>query len=1258
MKPPESQKRYKDRQHFEETPFAVLKVCFDMLRGREGVSTEFQWACSAFNLKKMMTLLAGMRTTDGDLTKNAICCQADRSSIASKSVRDLRELSCLYPDPQGQSHSTIPATRVGKNLNRDNAGGLLVDIPTRAEICTGENPMFVQWLRRLSQEHDRRRNPRRTYPLSAEVLELRELLAANLFVATTGNDIAGQGTAVAPYATLTRALAVARDGDTVILRGGTYAGGVEVDDPNITIRSFDNEWAVISAPTTNIEIAQVIRFTENASGGKLQRLEIVGGYYYGVKIDGLWDVDPADRMSATGVIIEDSRIHDTGRDAIKITPGCDDVIVRRNEIFRSGRRDPGNAEGIDNVNGDRMLVQDNYIHDIATNGVYAKGGSIGTVMERNLIRNIGGAGILLGFRDTDEEWFDITVNPGYYENVNGVVRNNIIVNTTYAGIGLYAARNPTISGNTLIDVAQTGQAGLQIDSSETYIGNNPPLLVASRNVKFANNIVKLSSTTTRPAFEIRAGGLSGTLQTTSNRYFHSGTSASFLDRRTGHDFIGGLAAWKSHIASETGSSEGDPQLNASLHLKTGSPCIDAGSSLFNVSHDYDGNTRSSLMDIGADEFGAGTTLPVPPTAGTIGTGARSSDAPQVRFSANSSLTTEAITSARVVVSLSAPSTETVTVRYTVSSGSATSGVDFLSRVGTATFLPGQTVVFISFAVKNDALDENNETVNVALSNPMNAVLGGLQRHTYMIQDNDPMPTVQYSSSDTRLNESTTNGSVAITLSAMSGRPVSVSYHVVSATATGGVDYSLSNGTVVFQPGQTQRLISFRILEDLRDEYNENVVLSLSTSGTADLGALTSHVITILDNDLPPSFRFNIASSSVNESAGTAVAHVALSAASGKTVRVNYIVVSGTATGGGVDFSNNSGTLIYAPGETTKSVRIAITNDTRRESNESFQIRLSSPVNSTSGTITSHTVTIIDNDTPIPALITFRLPDGHVYRVNPQAAATPVDMTLALNSLSPGTRDDNLNVSPDGRWLALTTDRFGIGSSWTGLAVVAADLTSGVAVRINGEVVHPEGAVAVASGGNRVVYSSADGPHVRDLWAATRSNGVWTTRLLTANSPYAYNSQPAISADGTKVLFDGGTEPFDTGSDSICEVRTNGTAFRQVVTHAMRPAGTSDTGGIHHADYTLDGGIVFEAPWTGDQIWRLASGSSQPVLMSKANNEVAPCVLPDGRIVTLWLNRPGNSNGFHELTVRSSSGVYLFTLLPGVDVVDIGLSCGG
>ena len=44
MGKPESADRYKQRQHFGEMPFAVMKVCFDMrrflLRGLAGVQAE------------------------------------------------------------------------------------------------------------------------------------------------------------------------------------------------------------------------------------------------------------------------------------------------------------------------------------------------------------------------------------------------------------------------------------------------------------------------------------------------------------------------------------------------------------------------------------------------------------------------------------------------------------------------------------------------------------------------------------------------------------------------------------------------------------------------------------------------------------------------------------------------------------------------------------------------------------------------------------------------------------------------------------------------------------------------------------------------------------------------------------------------------------------------------------------------------------------------------------------------------------------
>lgn len=452
-------------------------------------------------------------------------------------------------------------------------------------------------------------------------------MAADIFVAMSGSDTTGSGTLAAPFATLAKALGTAAAGDTVVLRGGSYAGGVRVDLPNITIRSQAGEWAVITAPTGIEDIDTVVSFNVDASGGRLQRLELVGGYYYAVKTETTFDWGPpTPQYGASHIVIEDCRIHDTGRDCIKITPDCDDVTIRRCEIYNSGRRDPGNAEGIDNVNGDRMVVQDCFIHDIATNGLYAKGGSNGTVIERNLIKNVGDGGIMVGFY-TDAEYFDTGVNPGYYENIDCVVRNNIIVNTEAAGIGLYAALNPRIVGNTLVNVAQSSQAALLLNTTQIYFGEDPnPLRVPCRDVLIVDNIVTQSAGTSRPMVQIRLDqdgtvpmdGLTGTLTIGNNRFFREGGPAEFVDDRTGRDYDGDLAGWSALIGSVAGS-EGSPGLDANLHLGPGSPCIDAGRAIAGLTEDYDGNPRSASPDIGADEAGAGPALQVPPPAGTIGT---------------------------------------------------------------------------------------------------------------------------------------------------------------------------------------------------------------------------------------------------------------------------------------------------------------------------------------------------------------------------------------------------------------------------------------------------------------------------------------------------------------------------------------------------------------------------------------------------------------------------------------------------------------
>jgi hypothetical protein len=56
-----------------------------------------------------------------------------------------------------------------------------------------------------------------------------------------------------------------------------------------------------------------------------------------------------------------------------------------------------------------------------------------------------------------------------------------------------------------------------------------------------------------------------------------------------------------------------------------------------------------------------------------------------------------------------------------------------------------------------------------------------------------------------------------------------------------------------------------------------------------------------------------------------------------------------------------------------------------------------------------------------------------------------------------------------------------------------------------------------------------------------------------------------------------------------------------------------------------------------------------------NNDNDPCVLPDGRIASLWLERPGGG-GRHEIKVMSADGRQYLMALTGADVADIGIGC--
>ena len=87
------------------------------------------------------------------------------------------------------------------------------------------------------------------------------------------------------------------------------------------------------------------------------------------------------------------------------------------------------------------------------------------------------------------------------------------------------------------------------------------------------------------------------------------------------------------------------------------------------------------------------------------------------------------------VSLSAASSQQVTVEYATSGGTATSGTDFAAASGTMTFAANERSRTVSVATTDDTDDEGNETFTLTLSSPANATLGD-GTATGTILDND------------------------------------------------------------------------------------------------------------------------------------------------------------------------------------------------------------------------------------------------------------------------------------------------------------------------------------------------------------------------------------------------------------------------------------------------------------------------------------------------------------------------------------------
>jgi large repetitive protein len=291
------------------------------------------------------------------------------------------------------------------------------------------------------------------------------------------------------------------------------------------------------------------------------------------------------------------------------------------------------------------------------------------------------------------------------------------------------------------------------------------------------------------------------------------------------------------------------------------------------------------------------------------------------------------------VRLSAPAGTFMLVNAATVDGSATAPSDYAARSSRLIFQPGQTEKPFVVSLVPDRTREPFEHFSVRLT-----ALNGteLDKEQGIIRNDDAVPSITIS--DKRIGEGHDGTRVAVLvlrLSNPSSAEIRVNYATADSSARAGSDYVATSGTVTFAPGQEARAIGVVVNGDAVVEPDQAFLVNLSSPFNAVL-ADAQAAVTIVNDD-PFLSIGDVAVLEGNSGTRNMIFTVTLSGPSNNQVTVKFATENGTAVAGS-DYIAQSGTLTFAPGQTSAVINVPVQGDTTSEVDERLAVRLSFPTN--------------------------------------------------------------------------------------------------------------------------------------------------------------------------------------------------------------------------------------------------------------------------------------------------------------------------
>jgi hypothetical protein len=306
------------------------------------------------------------------------------------------------------------------------------------------------------------------------------------------------------------------------------------------------------------------------------------------------------------------------------------------------------------------------------------------------------------------------------------------------------------------------------------------------------------------------------------------------------------------------------------------------------------------------------------------------------------------------VDLDPASVNTVTVAYTTSDGSATAGTDYVATSGTLTFSPGTTTQQVSVTVDGSSSSVPDRYFYLNLSSPTNAQIPGRSSAYGLIVDSvAPTSGLSYFTVQddgvATPNSGTATETFAVDLFPAPTTTEYVSYTTADGTATAGSgNYDSTRGTLTFAPGTTSQTVSVTVNGTGLAKGNLYFYVELSNN-TGSTNIFRSSSYGWMLNAQADNYAWTGPDLTVNRGdsgSQTVNATVTLSAAETYPISVDYTTADGSATAASGGYTATSGTLDFAPGQTTQTVPITISGDPDFTGVQYFYFEISNAVNTT------------------------------------------------------------------------------------------------------------------------------------------------------------------------------------------------------------------------------------------------------------------------------------------------------------------------